>query len=55
MTDPQAALVRKLTWRLMPLLTVGYFVAVLDRPNIGVLSLWGSGPKPIANVLRKAG
>ena len=39
MTDPDAALVRKLTWRLMPLLTFGYYVAVLDRSNVGVAAL----------------
>ena len=37
--DPDAALVRKLTWRLMPLVTFGYFVAVLDRSNVGVAAL----------------
>ena len=39
MNDPDAAIVRKLTWRLMPLLTFGYFVAVLDRSNVGVAAL----------------
>ena len=39
MTDPDAAIVRKLTWRLMPLLTFGYVVAVLDRSNVDVAAL----------------
>jgi len=39
MTDPDNAIVRKLAWRLMPLLTFSYFVAVLDRSNIGVAAL----------------
>lgn len=39
MTDPDDAIVRKLAWRLMPLLTFSYFVAVLDRSNIGVAAL----------------
>ncbi len=37
--DPDAAIIRKLTWRLVPLLTFGYFVAVLDRSNVGVAAL----------------
>ena len=39
MVDPDAAMVRRLTWRLVPLLTFSYFVAVLDRSNIGVAAL----------------
>lgn len=37
--DPDAAIIRKLTWRLVPLLTFGYFVAVLDRSNVSVAAL----------------
>ena len=39
MDDLDDAIVRKLTWRLMPVLTFGYFVAVLDRSNVGVAAL----------------
>ena len=39
MTDPDDAIVRKLAWRLVPLLTFSYFVAVLDRSNVGVAAL----------------
>ena len=39
MPDPDAAIVRKIAWRLMPLLTFSYFVAVLDRSNVGVAAL----------------
>ena len=30
---------RRVTWRLVPLLIAGYFVAYIDRVNIGVASL----------------
>ena len=39
MTDPDAAIVRRLAWRLLPLLTFSYFVAVLDRSNVGIAAL----------------
>ena len=31
--------VAKLTWRLMPILAAAYFVAIVDRSNIGVAAL----------------
>jgi MFS transporter, ACS family, tartrate transporter len=39
LTDPDAATVRRVAWRLMPLLTLCYFVSILDRSNIGVAAL----------------
>ncbi|MFC0407211.1 MFS transporter [Roseomonas elaeocarpi] len=39
MNDPDDEIVRKLTWRLVPLLTFCYFVAILDRANVGVAAL----------------
>jgi MFS family permease len=35
----ESRVVKKLTWRLMPLLMAGYFVAVIDRSNLGVAAL----------------
>ena len=31
--------VRKIAWRLMPLLVFCYFIAILDRANVGVAAL----------------
>jgi ACS family tartrate transporter-like MFS transporter len=35
----EAAVIRKLAWRLLPLLTLCYFVAIIDRANVGVAAL----------------
>ncbi|MFC6091318.1 MFS transporter [Saccharothrix lopnurensis] len=35
----ETAVMRKLTLRLLPVLVVGYFVAILDRANLGVAAL----------------
>lgn len=34
----ERALLRKVTWRLMPLLLVGYFFSFIDRSNVGVMA-----------------
>lgn len=39
MSVSEKDVVRKLTWRLMPILAAAYFVAVIDRSNIGVAAL----------------
>ncbi len=39
MSDPDAAIIRRLTWRLLPLLTFCYFISIIDRANIGVAAL----------------
>jgi ACS family tartrate transporter-like MFS transporter len=38
-TIDESIVVRKLAWRVMPLLVGGYFIAILDRANIGVAAL----------------
>jgi ACS family tartrate transporter-like MFS transporter len=35
----EKAVIRKLAWRVMPLLVAGYFIAIIDRANIGVAAL----------------
>ena len=35
----EAAVIRKVAWRLVPFLTVGYFLASLDRVNVGFAAL----------------
>jgi ACS family tartrate transporter-like MFS transporter len=39
MAVSEPEIIRKLAWRLMPLLIFSYFVAVLDRANVGVAAL----------------
>ena len=39
MAISEPEIVRKLAWRLMPLLILCYFVAILDRANVGVAAL----------------
>ncbi len=39
MQDPDEAVVRRVMWRVLPLLTFCYFVSILDRSNIGVAAL----------------
>jgi MFS family permease len=39
MAVSEAEIIRKLAWRLMPLLVFCYFVAILDRANVGVAAL----------------
>ncbi|MBV9538189.1 MAG: MFS transporter [Acidisphaera sp.] len=39
MNDADAATVRRVAWRLMPLLTLLYFISILDRSNISVAAL----------------
>src|SRR4051812_15755629 len=36
---PERAVVRKVTWRLIPFLMLTYFFSMLDRTNIGVAAL----------------
>ena len=38
-TEMESAVLRKLAWRLMPFLTAGYFLASLDRVNVGFAAL----------------
>jgi MFS family permease len=35
----ESVVIRKLAWRVMPLLVAGYFIAIIDRANIGVAAL----------------
>ena len=39
MAVSEPEIIRKLAWRLMPLLILCYFVAILDRANVGVAAL----------------
>lgn len=39
MTVSEKQIVRKLTWRLLPVLIFSYFIAIVDRANIGVAAL----------------
>ncbi|WP_428486390.1 MFS transporter [Rhodopila sp.] len=39
MNEIEAAACRKITWRLMPILTIGYILNYLDRSNIGFAAL----------------
>jgi ACS family tartrate transporter-like MFS transporter len=38
-SDLQARVVRKLTWRILPFVTLLYFVSFLDRVNIGFAAI----------------
>jgi MFS transporter, ACS family, tartrate transporter len=38
-TGIEASTIRKVSWRLLPFLTVGYFLASLDRVNVGFAAL----------------
>lgn len=42
-SDIERTTVRKLAWRLMPLFTAGYFLASLDRMNVGFAALQMNG------------
>ncbi|WP_324028634.1 MFS transporter [Pantoea sp. JZ2] len=42
-TSVEHSTVRKMAWRLMPLFTVGYFLASLDRVNVGFAALQMNG------------
>lgn len=39
MTVSEKEIVKKLTWRLLPVLIFSYFIAIVDRANIGVAAL----------------
>lgn len=39
MTDLEKDVIRKITWRLLPVLIFSYFIAILDRANVGVAAL----------------
>lgn len=39
MTVSEEVVIRKLTWRLLPVLMFAYFIAILDRANVGVAAL----------------
>jgi ACS family tartrate transporter-like MFS transporter len=38
-TFVERSAIRKVTWRIVPFLTVCYFFAILDRSNVGLASL----------------
>jgi len=38
-TVSEEVVIRKLTWRLLPILMFAYFIAILDRANVGVAAL----------------
>ena len=42
-TDNGRAIIRKVAWRLIPILGLCYFAALLDRVNIGFAALTMSG------------
>jgi ACS family tartrate transporter-like MFS transporter len=35
----ESRVIRKLAWRLLPVLIIGYFIAIIDRANLGVAAL----------------
>ena len=39
MAVSEQVVIRKLTWRLLPILIFAYFIAILDRANVGVAAL----------------
>ena len=39
MAVSEETIIRKLTWRLLPILIFSYFIAILDRANVGVAAL----------------
>jgi MFS family permease len=39
MTGLEKDVIRKITWRLLPVLIFSYFIAILDRANVGVAAL----------------
>ena len=46
MTDFETALLRKVAWRLVPFLCIGYVINALDRYNVSIAALTMTASSP---------